>query len=239
LGLLKARKGVSSRLLACSDAQKEASMPIPREGISQARPDEIEPQPDQRRLLVGTWVTSFVAWYPGVPEDGLLPFKVANSFVKWNTPAATFDQGWIDFKNNPDNKADLEALTFIFPAPVAALSCFVFASDGTCQVIEGRNHQSFYDSSILDGVFNIGWNSLGAVAGDITFSVIDITMKFVLVSKDEMRFIIAHGSTVDDFAPVAAGTMRRALVFKRHPSFWELISSSWGGILKIIGLRRS
>jgi hypothetical protein len=210
-------------------------MPIPK-SISLALPDAIVV--NAPRLLVGTWVTSFVAWYPGQAADGLLPIKVANSFVKWLTPADKFDQGLNDFLANPANEAEIEALGLIFPARVATLSYFVFAADGTFSVGEGRNLGDRYEFSPINGVFNVGWNTLGIAVGDIILEF-GITLKFILLSKDEMKFIVAHGSTANDSAPVAAGTMRRVYFLKRPFSFWEEVSSFWGGVLKIIGRQRS
>jgi hypothetical protein len=243
LGLLEPRrKGVPSCLLACSDAQKEDGMPIPK-AISLTRPDAIVLSVP--KFLVGTWVTSFDAWYPGSPSDGLLPIKVANSFVKWLVPSDKWDQGWNDFLENPANEEEIEALSLIFPAPVATLSYFVFAADGTFHVNYGRNLGWGYEPGEGDGVFNVGWNNLGVAIGDIIFLQEDtsghpsefpfpvprvpyMTIKFILLSTSEMKFIVAHGPTVDDPAQVAAGTMRR-LRLRRRRSIWERVLNvlSW------------
>lgn len=166
--------------------------------------------------IVGTWITSFIAWSATNSSDVILPFGIVNNkFVGW-VPEPQWEAAWTDyFETSPDEDM-LTVLSVLNPAPIATLSCFNFKEDGKFDLWVRRNEQLGEGSDDLVGDYTIGWFEARGLAGGTILvreppDNVDVhaTLEFLMVSKDEIEFIIACGKDVNTGGPSAAGTLKK------------------------------
>lgn len=153
----------------------------------------LNPKPEAElpnTLLVGRWVTSFMAFYQGETLE----------HPPWDPFSWTVNQ-----------------IAPIIPTNVATLSCFILKPDGTFDGRKGRNTEDGYIEDGLEGTYSVGWQGeLGVIGGDIVVRFDDefsVTLKFLMTDIDEIRFIMAHGPEITDRVPSASGTMHRVADF--------------------------
>ena len=178
-------------------------------------PEEIE-----HPSLVGTWIASFVSWN-AVDAWNFIPRFADTKFKKiFGEPVDQhWQEEWDNFVADPENAEEIILNSIKHPAPVGTLLGFQLREDRTFDLIFQRNLMERFEYGQSNGIYTIEWISvIGAFGGAIMLldedKSIHLTMKFLLVSKDEMRFITAYGASpepeVIEVTQSGAGTLRRA-----------------------------
>ncbi|HET9336794.1 MAG TPA: hypothetical protein VFO12_10370, partial [Sphingomicrobium sp.] len=78
--------------------------------------------------IVGTWVTSFIAWFPVEPWQ-FIPRFADTKFIKPEPGSeiwTVWEDEWKGFKSDSQNTEELMIASIKHPQPVAVLACFVF-----------------------------------------------------------------------------------------------------------------
>lgn len=175
--------------------------------------------------IVGTWVTSFIAWFP-VDAWQFLPDFAGTRFRRPQSPIdpsdpdriTHWDEMWAEFLGAPENFDEIKIAALKHPAPLAVLGSFQFKNDGTFDARLDLNAMERFSPFQIGGTYTVQSEPLGGYGGEIILLEDPVTIhfriKFLLLSKDEMSFITSYRTNPDaavpgDLLQSVAGTMKR------------------------------
>jgi hypothetical protein len=148
-------------------------------------------------LVGGTWVTSFIAWFPVDPYN----------FIPRGPIHPTDEQ--------------LGTASIIHPGPFAVLGRFRFQADKSFQGRFDRNNLERFEVFPIHGAYEVQPDPEGGYGGEIVLLEDDgnvhMRLKFLFVDNDEINFITSYRAEPEprrweDYLQSAAGTMRRSLL---------------------------
>lgn len=179
------------------------------------------------RLVGGSWVASWIAWFPVDAWNSFPEFANHKSdpprAQTWiekllGQPVKSWDERWEEFKADPENQDEIRQAS-LKPAPFAVLGRFRFQADLTFRARLDVNNLERFEPFEVHGTYDVEPDPEGGYGGEIRLlensGAVHFRIKFLLVDEDEMKFITSYRQvpepeSPDAFLQTVAGTMKRS-----------------------------
>lgn len=174
-------------------------------------------------LAAGTWVTSFIAWFPIDGAWQFIPEFAATRFrLKSDEARQKWEDGWELFASDSANYEEVGFASAKHPAPQSVLGCFSFQNNKTFTGEFVMNAMAWFATFPINGTYSLEPHPVGGWGGEIIIMESNnvtphMRLRFLMVSKDELAFITSFrksevAAAPSDMLQTVAGTMRRAIV---------------------------